>query len=63
MGSDGVTRQLRLMACQDCGAVQVRDVSVDTLPGLSSGRHAPRRRDHIIGWYAGARPRQRQYNT
>lgn len=60
-GPDGITRQLRLHACLDCGAVCIRDVSVDTLPGLSSGRYAPRRRDHILGWYTGARPRNRVY--
>ena len=59
--SDAVTRQLRLLACQDCGAVCIRDVSFDSLPGLASGRLAPRRRDHVIGWYTGARPNQRQY--
>jgi hypothetical protein len=61
LASTGQTYQLRLVACQDCGAVCIRDVSVDVLPGLSSGRLPPRRRDHIIGWYSGARPSQRQY--
>ncbi len=60
-GSDGVSRTLRLVLCDDCGAVCVRDVSFDRLPGLSPGRQAPRRRDHIIGWYTGARPNQRVY--
>jgi hypothetical protein len=60
-GSDGRTRQLRLLACQACGAICVRDISVDTLPGLATGNQAPRRRDHILGWYTGSRPRQRVY--
>lgn len=60
-GSDGITRYLRLEACQDCGSVAIRDASVDTLDGAPVGRLAPRRRDHLIGWYTGARPRQRVY--
>lgn len=59
--SDGTTRQLRLLACGDCGAVQVRDVSLDVLPLARQSRHAPRRRDHVIGWFAGARPGNRVY--
>jgi hypothetical protein len=66
--SDGQTRQFRLLACEDCGAVCVRDISFDvaiaTADGLEpvkAGRLAPRRRDHVIGWYTGARPNQRQY--
>lgn len=60
---DGLLRSVRLRACADCGAVQVRDVSLDTdktndpagrgfarRPGLPW-----RRRDLVIGWYAGAR--------
>lgn len=61
IGSDGIGRSLRLLACRDCGAVCVRDVSFDTLPGLSTGGRAPLRRDHVLGWYTGARPRQRVY--
>lgn len=60
-GSDGIARTLRLLVCDDCGAVCVRDVSFDRMPGLELGRLAPRRRDHVIGWYTGARPRQRVY--
>lgn len=59
--SDGATRQLRLLACQDCGAVQIRDVSMDLLPIAHQSRHAPRRRDHVIGWFAGSRPGNRAY--
>jgi len=61
VGTDNVTRDLRLFMCADCGAVQVRDVSLDQLAGLSAGRGGPRRRDQVIGWYSGARPRQREY--
>lgn len=60
--SDGITRHLRLVVCADCGAVCVRDITIDSLPGLPSGRLAPRRRDDILGWYTGARPRQRTYS-
>jgi hypothetical protein len=57
----GVVRFLALYACADCGAVCVRDQSVDTLERLPAGRRPPRRKDHIIGWYSGARPQQRIY--
>jgi hypothetical protein len=60
-GSDAIVRHLKLLACADCGAVCVRDASVDNLPGLRPGRLAPRRRDRVIGWYTGSRPRQRVY--
>lgn len=60
-GSDGIARTLRLLLCDDCGAVCVRDVSFDRLPGVNPGRLAPRRRDHVLGWYTGARPNQRVY--
>ena len=59
LGSDGRSRHLRLMACQDCGCVCVRDISFDTLPGATPSRLAPRRRDNVIGWYSGARRGQR----
>lgn len=58
---DGIRRTLRVMLCRDCESAQVRDVSIDGLPGLRTGRLAPRRRDHVIGWYTGARARQRVY--
>lgn len=61
MGSDGIARTLRLLACLDCGAVCVRDESFDTLSDLPRGRLPLRRRDHILGWYSGARPRNRVY--
>lgn len=55
-------RDLRLAMCADCGVVEVRDVSVDRLPGLGAGvRLAPRRRDDLIGWYTGPRPANRIY--
>jgi len=61
VGRDGVVRSLRLLMCQDCQAVAVRDVTLDRLDGLRTGGRLPRRRDHIIGWYSGARPAQRVY--
>lgn len=61
VGLDGVVRDLRLRMCGDCAAVEVRDVSPDQLAGLRTGRGGPRRRDQVIGWYSGARPRQREY--
>jgi len=60
-GSDGVTRYLHLDACADCGSVGIRDASYDSLDRLPSGRLPLRRKDHLLGWYTGARPRQRQY--
>lgn len=68
-GSDGVARFLLLQACADCGAVCVRDRSFDSLDqhdpqrrgSARPSRLAPRRRNHVLGWYTGARPRQRQY--
>lgn len=61
VGLDGVIRDLRLFMCVDCEAVQVRDVSRDSLQSLPTGGQALRRRDHVIGWYTGSRPRQREY--
>jgi hypothetical protein len=61
VGTDGVIRDLRLLMCADCEAVCVRDVSVDRLPGLPTGRLLPRRRDLVLGWYSGSRPNERQY--
>jgi hypothetical protein len=69
VGLDGVVRDLRLEMCADCGAVCVRDISLDTLSALSgdardarlTARSGPRRRDHILGWYSGARRNQRTY--
>ena len=60
-GSDGETRYLALQACRDCGAVCVRDRSFVSLDRLPTGRLPMRRRDHILGWYTGARPSQRTY--
>ena len=60
-GSDGATRFLALQACRDCGAVCVRDRSFDTIDRLPTGRLAPRRRDHLLAWYTGSRPRSRIY--
>lgn len=69
-GSDGLTRSLRLNACADCGAVCVRDVSSDSLAAYDPAGHGEvrparrplRRKDHVIGWYSGARPGQRVYS-
>ena len=61
-GSDGIARYLRILACQDCGAVCVRDASVDHLPGLPTGGRPLRRKDHVIAWYSGARRSQRTYS-
>jgi len=58
---DGIRRDLRVLICADCEAACVRDVTVDVLAGLRLGRRAPRRRDHVIGWYSGARRFQRTY--
>lgn len=60
-GTDGVVRDLRLFMCADCEAVQVRDVTTDRLSRLPTGRLPLRRRDQIVGWYTGSRPRQREY--
>lgn len=61
LGPDGVRRELRLMQCADCEGVQVRDITLDRLPRLRAGGRGPARRDHILGWYSGARRGQRQY--
>lgn len=61
LGPDQIVRDLRVTMCRDCGAACVRDVSVDSLDGLPSGRGGPARRDLILGWYSGARRGQRQY--
>lgn len=58
---DGIRRDVRVLICRDCEAACVRDVTVDRLPGLITGRLAPRRRDHVLGWYSGARRNQRTY--
>lgn len=63
---DGVRRgeflDLSLRMCRDCGAVQVRDVSFDLLPGQRRpAAGPPKRRDHVIGWYSGKRRAGREY--
>jgi hypothetical protein len=52
---------LRLSQCVFCGTVEVRDVSRDLLPGVRTGRLAPRRRSDVLGWYSGRRSNGRQY--
>lgn len=68
---DGIRRgevlDLHLRMCADCGAVEVRDVSLDVLVDprsgtLMVGRRGPNRRNHLLGWYSGARPNQRTYS-
>lgn len=54
-------RELALLTCTHCGAVEVRDVSLDLLPGLRSGHTAPRRRNAVLGWYSGKRRAGRVY--
>jgi nitroreductase len=54
-------RELRLSLCPFCGVVEVRDVSLDLLPGVSAGRLGPRRRNDVLGWYSGRREGGRTY--
>lgn len=54
-------RDLRLSLCSYCGAIEVRDVSLDILPGVMAGRGGPRRRSDVLGWYSGRRPAGREY--
>lgn len=61
VGSDQVTRSLHLNVCADCGSVCVRDASLDALDRLPTGGRPLLRKDHLICWYSGARPSQRQY--
>jgi hypothetical protein len=61
VGTDGIIRDLHLEMCPHCGAVCVRDVTLDRMDGLPIGRGGPRRRNHILGWYSGARPNNRTY--
>jgi hypothetical protein len=60
----GEVLDLLLAMCQDCGAVRVTDVSYDvSFSGerIPLGRRGPNRRNHILDWYSGSRPNQRQY--
>lgn len=61
---------LRLSMCRYCGTVEVRDVSIDLVVDHDprSGRRLfisqpdrARRRDLVIGWYAGRRASGRTY--
>lgn len=61
LGSDHVLRDLRVQMCLDCGAVCVRDVSIDRLPGLAPGLGGFARRDLVLGWYSGKRRAGRQH--
>lgn len=60
-GPDRVLRDLRVEMCRDCGAACVRDISYDRMSGLPVGRRGPSRRNHVIGWYSGARRNAREY--
>jgi len=51
--------ELRLNRCPFCGTVEVRDVSLDLIPGVSSG--TPNRRSDVLGWYSGQRPAGRVF--
>lgn len=53
--------ELQLALCPFCGVVEVRDVSLDLLPGVSAGRSGPRRRNDVLGWYSGQRQAKRTY--
>jgi hypothetical protein len=64
---------LRLSMCEDCGAVCVRDVSVESYAGGRSARLYNREtgatrvapavaaRDVVLGWYSGKRAGGREY--
>lgn len=54
-------RELRLSLCAFCGAIEVRDVSLDILPGVMAGSGGPRRRSDLLGWYSGRRHAGREY--
>lgn len=53
--------ELRLWRCPFCTTVEVRDVSLDLLTGLTPGRGGPRRRNEVLGWYSGVRPAGRTF--
>lgn len=62
--------ELRLSMCRYCGAVEVRDVSIDLIADEDAGTGRrlfitpPRkavRRDVVLGWYAGRRVAGRIY--
>lgn len=60
-GPDREMRDLHIQMCRDCGAVCVRDITFDRMTGLPVGRRGPLRRNHVIGWYSGARRNRREY--
>ena len=47
------SRALRLLLCKACETVEVRDVSLDRIAGVSSGRLPLKHRDLLLGWYTG----------
>lgn len=54
-------REVRLALCAYCGAIEVRDISLDILADELVGRGGPRRRSDVLGWYSGKRPLGREY--
>lgn len=52
-------RSLRLNKCVHCEAVEVRDVSLDGMIGVS--RLARRPLNRLLGWYTGRRPANRRH--
>ena len=54
-------RELELRRCLFCEAIEVRDCSLDILPGIRAGRGGPRRRSDVLGWYSGSRANARTY--
>ena len=54
-------RDVRLLKCIGCEAVEVRDVSLDSVIG--NARLAPRPLNRLLGWYTGRRPAARSYST
>ena len=53
-------RELRLLKCADCEAVEVRDVSLDA--SIGNARLARRPLNRLLGWYTGRRPASRSYS-
>ena len=53
-------RAVRLNKCACCGAVEVRDVSLDLNIGDSRLERRPLNR--LLGWYTGRRPANRSYS-
>ena len=54
-------RDLRLLKCADCQAVEVRDVSLDL--AIGDARLPRRPLNRLLGWYSGRRPGGRTYGA